>query len=640
MIWRQEKGHTPARSLQILITGVIAISLTVGLNLALGEIDIKNDSALQSLIIDYSHAFSTDLITSSIEAVFLWMMLMKMVCKGVKKRFLYWWMPFSIFIAFCYIFSKEFYENNTWNLMFANAGTTIRALIVISSHAIVIFILLYAGYISYQRFCKIVNMNDSETAELRILKPISVFFIIFACWIPYYIVFFPGNTFQDSITQLMQAFHLPTMTAGITLTDGVNTVYSDHHPVFLTLLYGAFARLGIMINGNIKLGIGLYTLTQMIVMATALTVSVRLAGKMGMPLRMQKFLVIVYSICPFFALNSVGIVKDINLSIAVLVVTELLLYAVYKKGKCFQSIKYSLILFTGLLLMMLCKKTGVYIAAISMAFFCIQYRKKIVSTMLPFLTSILVFSIGISSVITSALNVQSSGKQEMLGLLFQQTARYVRDCSEDVTEQEKDTIDRILDYNSLGELYNPKVSDPVKATFKQTAGIQEIKDYFKVYILQFQRHPGVYLQAFFSNISVFFYLDGLNMQGYTSWINISDCRKEFLEKHGIYEEEYKELEISKAEWQKKIAAIYSECMTLLEKIPIVGFFFRKAGIIYLTIGLLFMMLYKRDEMVLGFIPVVVSFLLLFVAPVADMRYVYPLAINLPMLITTGLKQRS
>ena len=637
MIWSKRHKYTNDKYgwLLILVTGVVAIIVSFGLNIEPGTIVSNQGPEIQSVITDFSNAFSADMISSSIEAIFLWVMLVIMIKTGLKKRFIKWWIPFSVLIAICIIFADEFRKNATWDFLFIGPKESIRTIFIIISYSVLVFLVLYALKEIYKKSCIVLKKNKINALEYNNSKSIlsmRVFFIILACWLPYYIVFFPGNSFQDTVTQLMQAFHLPSITAGISLTDGINTFYSDHHPVFLTILYGSFARLGILLSGNIKLGIGLYTLFQMIFMAFIMTLSVRMSGKMGVSLELQKFLVFVYSICPFFALNSIGVVKDTILALSVLIITELLLYAVQNRGEPFHNWRYNAVLFAGLLLLMLSKKTGLYIAAVSMICFCISYRKRFIFVMIPFLTSILTYCILFSVVIFPKMNVENGGKQEMLGPLFQHTARYVRDYPEDVTDWEQTAIDGVLDYEKLGDLYNSLTTDPVKAVFKQTAGTKDLKEYFKVYISQFFKHPDAYIQAFFSNMCFFFYLDGTNVLGYTSWMNISDCRKDFLEEQGIYKEDYKELEFTKADWQIKFALVYTGLIELLEITPVLGLFFRKAGIVYLTMMLLLAMMYRRNKLVLGMIPIFVCFLFLFVSPVGDTRYTYPLFVSLPIMI--------
>ena len=62
--------------------------------------------------------------------------------------------------------------------------------------------------------------------------------------------------------------------------------------------------------------------------------------------------------------------------------------------------------------------------------------------------------------------VALSGRQEKLGTLFQQTARFVRDYPEEVTDVERKTIDAVLPFDSLASAYQPALQDAVKFMYR------------------------------------------------------------------------------------------------------------------------------------------------------------------------------
>ena len=81
----------------------------------------------------------------------------------------------------------------------------------------------------------------------------------------------------------------------------------------------------------------------------------------------------------------------------------------------------------------------------------------------------------------------------MLGILFQQTARYVKQYPEEVTPEEKEAIDGVIDYEKLAEKYNPQLTDPVKYTFRQDCTSQELAAYLNAWFGMLLRHPGTYI---------------------------------------------------------------------------------------------------------------------------------------------------
>ena len=93
-------------------------------------------------------------------------------------------------------------------------------------------------------------------------------------------------------------------------------------------------------------------------------------------------------------------------------------------------------------------------------------------------------SSGFQNFLTRHYNIEPGGIQEALSLPFQQTARYVKEHEEEVTQEEKKAIKGVIAYNKLGKYYNPKISDPVKATYKKKATTKDLTAYLKVWVQQ------------------------------------------------------------------------------------------------------------------------------------------------------------
>ena len=56
-------------------------------------------------------------------------------------------------------------------------------------------------------------------------------------------------------------------------------------------------------------------------------------------------------------------------------------------------------------------------------------------------------------------------------------------------------LEDVLDFDNLAELYDPRISDPVKNTFNDEASASELIRYLSVWIKQFFKHPMVYVHA-------------------------------------------------------------------------------------------------------------------------------------------------
>ena len=108
------------------------------------------------------------------------------------------------------------------------------------------------------------------------------------------------------------------------------------------------------------------------------------------------------------------------------------------------------------------KKTGVYVVIGTLLLMAIPYRKQFARLLLPLFASALVMWIVLPRIVFPLLDVAPGGKQEMLAIPFQQTACYVVNHSEELSEWEDQAIDAVLHIETLPERYDPSSSDPVK----------------------------------------------------------------------------------------------------------------------------------------------------------------------------------
>ena len=76
-------------------------------------------------------------------------------------------------------------------------------------------------------------------------------------------------------------------------------------------------------------------------------------------------------------------------------------------------------------------------------------------------------------------------------------------CPEDVTEEERQIIDQVVDYDQLPEAYREHLGDYVKGLYRGDG--EALARYFTVWLRQGLRHPEVYFSATFNNVYGYFY---------------------------------------------------------------------------------------------------------------------------------------
>ena len=172
--------------------------------------------------------------------------------------------------------------------------------------------------------------------------------------------------------------------------------------------------------------------------------------------------------------------------------------------------KYLIALGAAGLLLMLLRKNGIYVVVPTGLVLLAAGRKifKKNRLLLAVVIGSLLIPVGMykgyEDWFLPRLGIMPGSIAEMFSIPFQQTARYARDYGDEVTEEEKEVIDKVLDYDYLAELYNPDLSDPIKDMYRYPER-SELIEYFKVWFRQFLRHPGVYIQATMNNVYALFY---------------------------------------------------------------------------------------------------------------------------------------
>ena len=122
-----------------------------------------------------------------------------------------------------------------------------------------------------------------------------------------------------------------------------------------------------------------------------------------------------------------------------------------------------------------------------------------------------------SAVFMPAHAISPASRREALSIPFQMTARFVqkhdgahsgvKNGTDDglVTKKEREAIDRVLNYKTLGKRYNPNKSDAVKSDYNEYASQEDIDAYFAVWAEMFWKDPECYISAFVNNYYGYFY---------------------------------------------------------------------------------------------------------------------------------------
>ncbi len=326
---------------------------------------------------------------------------------------------------------------------------------------------------------------------------IYITLIILLCWIPIIISLYPGTLINDTWGQLEEFIRY------FNIGGTYNGVLSDHHPIIDTLIMGTIiVPFGEKLN-NWQLGFYVYTLLQVFFTATSFALTIDYAfKKFKLDSKILLVFTLVYALCPLFPISAQTISKDALFSWIYVLFTILFIEALRTDGSAFYKWKYILSLIVVSFFCICTKKVGLYIIILSLTFLVIFIRKAKLHSFIT-LIFILFLSVGTTGIIKHSLNVQPGGKQEMLSLPFQQTARYVKFYKDDITSKEYQSINKLIKIKKIGKVYNPTVADPVKG-YKDRGTTKECIAYLRAWLSMGIKHPKVYISAFNAMVSGWF----------------------------------------------------------------------------------------------------------------------------------------
>lgn len=310
-------------------------------------------------------------------------------------------------------------------------------------------------------------------------------------WAPYIYWYFPGSLWYDTDSQVLQSYGFQTL-------DSTGPYITTHHPLFDTLLFGWFTRLGSVLFDSKASGLTLLIGIQVVVGAFELSYVVEWFRSHGVGRIVRVLLLLFFAFFPFFPCFYCTLVKD---SVHVLfLVPWLVMYldVVLTRGASV-SRPWPAVLF-GLLSVgnALTTATGMYITALSLlvAIFFVSGRVRKICFAAAGVVLAVFCQLVFPATVPTPYPVQKSDAHQMFILPMQLTARYSSQFHDDVTPEEREAIDgfNMVSYDDMPQAYNPYLADPVIHLELNDPSYRN--QYIRAWVSMGMRHPEGYLQAF------------------------------------------------------------------------------------------------------------------------------------------------
>ncbi|MBR1572117.1 MAG: hypothetical protein IJ655_05215 [Lachnospiraceae bacterium] len=451
---------------------------------------------------------------------------------------------------------------------------------------------------------------------------------IILAWLPYYLIYYPGTANEDSIIQIMEFFHVRSYINDLSAVQGANIFITDHHPYILTMIFGAFSKLGLAL-GNITIGFAIYIVIHFVFQAAVFTIVLGYLRRIGWGEKAIKAARMVIMFVPIYPLYAICMLKDNIYSAFVLLVAIGLIEIIRSAGEVLNQKKFLLYMFMVTSCMMLTKVYGKYVMAVLAVVSIIWYRKWWKEIAISFILPVLVFHFLYQGMFLPVMNVAPGGLQEAMSVPFQQTARYMKEYGEEVTDEEYKAINAILPAKKLAKLYEPELSNRVKERYNQQATKKELKNYMKAWWNMGLKHPICYIDATLNNI--YDYYD-INRTTYVSYTKINTYLQDNVDKYP--ENEYGWLYIEAPEELEEARYFVAQATLILEKTPVLGWFMSVGLLPYIVLFELYRLLVTKRgrELLVWLIPILTMGICLLSPENGNCRYVLPMFYLMPLLI--------
>lgn len=517
---------------------------------------------------------------------------------------------FSVLLSLSLIIGKCIYNGATLSSLFNSVKGGIITLCCLYGFSTV----FYATFMLIANWLTQYAIEPSHKIYKILRFPFIYGILMFLCWGPCYLAYYPGIFAYDIELQTMEA--LETVS------------YSRFHPPLHTFIWDICLTLEQVSDLN---GLVIYSVLQMCIWAFALSYVLHFMVR-----RKYNPWLIAGSFC-FFAFNPVIAlfsfipVKDSMLT-AFWALFTVELYSLsdtelMKKQLIASNIR---LIIWGIVCCLL-RNNIVYalVPAFLIMLFIIRKNWKRIALCGG---CILVGFLLINGPLYSAMGVEKGNSREMLSVPMQQIAYVTITNSDSLSPDELDRINQYIPTEQIAETYNPRFADPVKGTFITENFDQNPADFFKLWADLLVQYPEEYIVSFLNLNIPYWYPDANSVDAY--------ARRSYIETT-VPTNPMTEYEVIR---DSKITALYEQYEKVasferFKTLPIISNIFSLSfPIWFLIFGTLLQIVKKEKKTIVVFLPALLLWCTFMLGPVSNLRYLLPIITMYPLYFTILLSK--
>lgn len=424
----------------------------------------------------------------------LWLGLLLLRVKAPDKAqariYAYDWVFAAVF-SLILLLGHSFWVCNSYALLTANRSCILLALFSLAGlTGLTVNLLRWAKY-----GCRRLMAAQVRLPKLWDRHPfLFPFAVIFLLWLPYAVLKYPGGIDFDSYYQLLEPLGLFPLT--------------NHWPVASSTFFAGCYLLGKTLFGSNNAGLFTIVVLQALFCAACMARSLKAMHRLRLNNGLLALTLAAYSLATIFSRYTTSMGKDCLFACALLLCLSLL--AELLLGTYPASPGSLVRLAAACLLLGVLRSNGPHLLlALLMVLVPVALLRRrkaggpLMGKVIAAVGAAFCLCLCYLNLLLPALGIPGTSTGEALSLPLMQTARYVKYCPEDVTEEERQIIDQVVDYDQLPEAYREHLGDYVKGLYRGDG--KALARYFTVWLRQGLRHPEVYFSATFNNVYGYFY---------------------------------------------------------------------------------------------------------------------------------------
>ena len=315
-------------------------------------------------------------------------------------------------------------------------------------------------------------------------RPKLIFAVSFASFLSIYLIYlffvvYPGNVTSDSMWQILQ----------------VHTGdYNNHHPYWHTRLIGLFLNIGYWLFRDSNAAAATFNVFQCSLMAACFAYALVTLHQYRIPKLWMLLPALSFAVLPNHITYSCTVWKDVPFGLAVLTLVVAMFRIMRNVGKS-RLVNFAVLFVSGIGTCVL-RSNGWYAMLAAFVMLILFFRKRCRELLVPW-AACLVLGWFLMGPALSLLGVSHVNFIEGLSVPLQQIARVITNGGE-LTQEEIELIDTVIDIEAVPEIYTEECVDPLKDAIKAKnyPFLQEHKaDFFRIWLEIGKRYPWEYTEA-------------------------------------------------------------------------------------------------------------------------------------------------